>query len=44
MRAALVWAQAVTFIGLGALLVKDHDWRLAAAQFLLGAVTALVYL
>lgn len=44
MRTALVYAQAATFVGLAALLVAQHAWRLATAQILLGVVTALVYL
>lgn len=40
---ALVVAQALTFVGLGIVLSAQGQWKLAAAQFLLGAVTALVY-
>lgn len=44
MRASLVTAQAVTFILLGLLLLRDQDYRLGIAQFLLAGVTAVVYL
>lgn len=44
MRTTLVVAQALTFVGLGALLVISHEWRLGAAQLLLAVITGLVYL
>lgn len=43
MRTALVVAQALTFVGLGALLVCQGEWKLGAAQLLLAAITVLVY-
>lgn len=43
MRIVLVIVQAVSFFGLGALLVHQGNWKLGVAQLLLGVVTALVY-
>jgi hypothetical protein len=43
LRGALVAAQALTFVGLGLLLVLAGEWRLAGAQLLLAIVTGLVY-
>lgn len=44
MRPLLVGVQAASFVALGVLLLMERDWRLGAAQFLLAAVTAVVYL
>lgn len=43
MRTALVITQGVTFVALGALLLKSGDWRLGVAQLLLAGCTILVY-
>ncbi len=43
LRTAVVVVQAATFLVLGALIWRS-DWRLASAQFLLCAITMLVYL
>lgn len=43
MRTALVTIQALTFVGLAALLLATGDARLGAAQALLAAVTVIVY-
>jgi hypothetical protein len=40
----LVWAQATTFVGLGAAKLCVGDVRLGLAQMCLAVVTALVYL
>jgi hypothetical protein len=40
----LVWAQAATFVGLGAAKLAAGDPRLGLAQLCLAVVTALVYL
>lgn len=39
----VVGVQALTFFVLFPLLLQHGNWRLAAAQFLLGLVTILVY-
>lgn len=43
LRNILVTVQTLTFIGLGLLLLHNREWRLGAAQCLLGVVTWLVY-
>lgn len=40
----LVWAQATTFVGLGAAKLLTGEPRLGLAQLCLAIVTALVYL
>ncbi len=44
LRSAIVLLQALTFVALAPLLWRDGDARLACAQLLLAAVTAVVYL
>jgi hypothetical protein len=44
MRAVLVAIQAASFVALGVVILRDGDWRLGVAQFLLAGVTAVVYL
>ncbi len=44
LRSALVLLQAATFVGLAVELFRTGDPRLAVAQLLLAAVTAVVYL
>ncbi len=42
-REALVFLQAATFLGLGAMLFVEHHPRLAVSQFCLFVVTVMVY-
>ena len=44
LRHLVVYVQTATFFVLAVLLWREGQWRLAAAQLLLGFVTALVYL
>lgn len=43
MRRGLIFAQTVSFFGLGGTLFREGVWKLGAAQVLLGVVTVLVY-
>jgi len=43
MRTALLVVQTATFLGLGLVLLRSGETRLAAAQFLLAGVTVVVY-
>jgi hypothetical protein len=43
MRTAIVLLQAATYVALTFILLKQHEWKLAGAQFLLAIVTWLVY-
>lgn len=44
MKEVTTIVQAVTFLALGGLLLAEGNWRLGSAQFLLAAITVLVYL
>jgi hypothetical protein len=43
MRTTIVLLQAATYIALTVILLKEREWKLAGAQFLLAIVTWLVY-
>lgn len=43
MRTGLVTVQVASFVGLGALMISQRDWRLGVAQLLLAGVQGLIY-
>lgn len=43
MRSALVIVQVATFVGLTAVFIVNHEWRLGLAQLLLAGVQGLIY-
>ncbi len=43
MRVAFTILQGGTFVVLGAILLAEGEWRLGVAQWLLAAVTVVVY-
>lgn len=44
LRTAITTVQGVTFFALAVVLYGAGEWRLAAAQVLLGVITFLIYL